>query len=756
MDADTTHGQVKELLQLALEQPEPSRALFVEAAVGYQEQVRTEVLELLRAREDLPAVLAEGALLDYLSPAPTIQPGSRLGNYIVDRVLAEGDYATVFRARSADPEIDRPVAIKILNGGTRSEEALARFSREARVLSALAHPGIVRLYEVGRTPEGRPYYVMEFVDGDAIDKAAEALSATGILELFLRVAEAVSIAHRSLVVHRDLKPSNILVDPDGQPKILDFGIALLLSGDSRLTQPGIGPMTIRYASPEQVRGDRSITTLADVYSLSVLLYELLWKRSPYGEGLSLYQLASRIASGDVARPPGKRVSGDLEAIVFKGLSLNPERRYASVDRMADDTRRYLAGRPVAASPPSALRTAGKLIARNRVASSLIASLLVLVVTFVTLLYQERERALKRSAELTQLAGTSLGEVVEAMRLVPGSLRAVGLLYQKRVEVLEALVREEPANHEAKRKLVLSLFNLGTVEGHPRTASLGQLPDGLRSFQRALLLAEQAYLRRPGTEELVDICYAQQYLGSVYQAQGRLEEAREAFSACLTRMKRHLQQHASGSEDASAVTALDLSLLAVNSAMEQKGKDYDLQIAEAIQIRKRDLENASPESRPRMLRQLSISLALAAEGALALEEWSRALGFAKEGASIEEESMARNALPESDYYLSAHLLHAAIALRRLGETEEAERFARRALKQSEAATAREPDSLPFRHRKSRIIGELAELTWLLGDRDAAQRLREAHLALGKQNFEADETNRFLAEDFKDAQTVIDER
>lgn len=371
---------------------------------------------------------------DPSGSAARLQPGSRIGNYRVIRLLAEGGMGSVYLAARDDDSFSRQVALKVVRGGMTSGQILERLKTERRILAGLSHPYISRLYDGGSTPDGQPYFVLEYIEGEAIDAYCRknALSIDERLALFVKVCQAVQYAHQNLVVHRDLKPGNILVTPDGDPRLLDFGIAKLvnpdLAGDGAdLTDPILRVATPNYASPEQLRGDL-ITTSSDVYSLGVLLYKLLTGHLPHSfSGLTLAEIESRLESSTplppsaaVSRPvetpdePNKledaeatddtahrkhpKLASDLDAIVLKALRTVPRQRYSSVEGLADDIERFRHGLPVLAHAGSWRYRARKFVRRHRAAVATAAAVALLLVGFtIAFALQARRVAAERDA-----------------------------------------------------------------------------------------------------------------------------------------------------------------------------------------------------------------------------------------------------------------------------------------------------------------------------------------------------------------------
>ncbi|HSS48989.1 MAG TPA: protein kinase [Thermoanaerobaculia bacterium] len=320
-------------------------------------------------------------------PRDAAAEGIRVGPYRVLSKLGHGGMGAVYLAARDAPGFTQKVALKLIKRGMDTDEIVRRFVAERQILASLAHPNIARLFDGGSTPDGRPYFVMEYVEGQPITAFAgdHKLSIEARLRLVLRLCRAVQHAHQSLVVHRDLKPANILVDAEGEPKLLDFGIAKLLDpssfgGMTALTGLAPGPMTPDYASPEQHAGG-PITTATDVYGLGLLLYELLVGQNPraverrLGEGWaerppSQALVALSGAKDAEARRLARRVSGDLDTIIGKALEREPERRYGTAAALAEDIERHLAQKPVAARRPTLAYRLSRALARHKLAAAL--------------------------------------------------------------------------------------------------------------------------------------------------------------------------------------------------------------------------------------------------------------------------------------------------------------------------------------------------------------------------------------------------
>jgi eukaryotic-like serine/threonine-protein kinase len=403
--------RVKEVLALALEQPPGSRSALLDAICAAEPGVRAEVESLLEA-DALAGTFIDTPVLPWLDPIEDEDPhiGRQLGPYFIEQCLGRGGMGAVYLARRADKEFEHSVALKMIRRGMDSELVVRRFRHERQILASLNHPHIARLFDGGTTPEGLPYFVMEYVAGTPIDRYADErrLTTPDRLRLCLGVFDAVQHAHDRHIVHRDLKPGNVLVTADGQPKLLDFGIAKILDpgmdGDSTLTSLA-RPMTPDYASPEQILG-QPVTVATDVYALGLLLYELLTGHRAYQFATRTpEEMASVVCDLDPERPSTavartetsvradgttetttpltvsgtrdgspealrRRLSGALDAIVLKALRKTPALRYPTVTALADDVRRYLDEQPVSAGRDAWRYRGARFLRRHRSAAGL--------------------------------------------------------------------------------------------------------------------------------------------------------------------------------------------------------------------------------------------------------------------------------------------------------------------------------------------------------------------------------------------------
>jgi eukaryotic-like serine/threonine-protein kinase len=419
--------RLKTILGEALEQnSSPARIALVERRCGQDtdlleeaESLLAEAEALLKERTDSFEDCAQNAASTFWQEGPP-RGGERVGAYVIVRELGRGGMGTVFLAERADGQFEKQVAIKILNRGADTAEILRRFRAERQILARLDHPNIGRLLDAGTTDDGLPYFIMDYIVGAPVTRfaVAQRLSTRQRLELFLKICVAVEFAHRNLVVHRDIKPSNILANAEGEPKLLDFGIAKLLAKDeaaAQLTTEAKQHLTPICASPEQAKGD-PITVATDIYSLGALLYEMLSGQKPhrFSTARPTREELALVVGEQVPPPPSAVTSdtqtarllrGDLDAIVLFAMRKEPGMRYATVADLADDIRRHLAREPVVARHPTLGYRAKCLIKRN--GSRLVASAaIVIVLAGVLFAFWARSQQNVRQAAGIQARGVS--------------------------------------------------------------------------------------------------------------------------------------------------------------------------------------------------------------------------------------------------------------------------------------------------------------------------------------------------------------
>jgi serine/threonine protein kinase len=552
--------RVERIYHAAMQCEPTDRNDLLDEACGQDATLRTEVESLLiygaspvpflekPAFEVLAEALAED-IRDTESKSSTRMIGTRIAQYRIVDKLGSGGMGEVFRAVRADDLFEKHVAIKLVRQGLDSEFMEARFRRERQILAGFEHENIARLLDGGTTDEGHPYFVMELVEGKPIDEYCDdaKLGTSARLALFRSVCSAVEYAHRRLVVHRDIKPSNILVTADGVPKLLDFGIATILTPEtygpeSVRTEMTMRIMTPQFASPEQLQG-KLITTAADVYSLGVVLYRLLTgqmpyrtdSNSPYDLALAVCETAPEKPSSAVRRqgsspiapmngtaPQGselqhpapeasrstpevlcglrgttpdrlrRTLSGDLDHILLKALRKEPEHRYASAREFADDLRSYECGLPVLARRGTFAYRSGKFIRRNRFILAITAVFVLIGLIGIAVIVREAQvarmqevRAERRFNDLRSLANSLLFEIHDSIRDLPGSTSARKLLVDRALHYLDSLSQESADTPGLQQELAAAYERVGDVQGNPYFANLGDTAGAIASYRKAL-------------------------------------------------------------------------------------------------------------------------------------------------------------------------------------------------------------------------------------------------------------------------------
>jgi len=525
-------SEVKPVLARLLEADERDRPALLDELCGSDAELRRAVESLLsleaQADDLLNSAIAPGAALRAESPAP-----STIGPYRVVNEIGRGGMGVVYLGERGDGAYQKRVAIKLVTSGMRHAGLERRFRRERQILAQLEHPGIARLLDGAATADGQPYFVMEYVEGLPLLAYCETaqLGVEARLELFVSICDAVSYAHQRLVVHRDLKPGNILITPEGRSKLLDFGLARVLEGGPDLTETAVPAMTPAYASPEQIRGEPD-TVAGDVYSLGVILYELLAARRPYRDAKTLAELARAIAeeaplplTDAVPSALRRRVRGDLETIVAKALEKDPRRRYATVAEFAEDVRRHLDGRPVKARPATWRYRFGKALRRHRVAIPAASLALLLIVGFGAAAWWEGRQAQRRFEQVRGLAHSVLFELHDAIERLPGSTAARELLVRRALEYLENLSKESGRNAAVAREVALGYERVAIVQGDLGDSNLGKVSAALESFRKADAILARLAVRDSGRELRKDRLRVANELASSLASNGRIEEAR---------------------------------------------------------------------------------------------------------------------------------------------------------------------------------------------------------------------------------------
>ena len=531
--------QVKSLLEQTLDQHPATRVSWLEEKCP-DPYIRGEVLSLLQAHTDVEDFLeqpsrAGAELVAALRPDSLL--GERIGPWRLMEEIGRGGMGTVYRAVRADEEFHREAAIKIVTRGMDTDILLRRFRTERQILANLEHPYIARLIDGGTTPGGLPYFVMEYVQGDPLTVYCDKhrLGVNERIDLFRKVCSAVAYAHQNLVVHRDLKPANILVTADGTPKLLDFGIARIMRGPGReMSEPTVTMLrmaTPAYASPEQIRGAVAGTP-SDIYSLGVILYELLTGHRPYRlPARDADELARVIcereptrasvvvgftesverSSGDVSVVDAtgvchdrdttldqlrRRLRGDLDNIMSMALRKEPHRRYESVEQFSEDLQRHAAGLPIQARRDTWNYRLSKFVDRHRagVAAGVLAILLLSSLSIVAL--HKAAQLARRLEEDQKLATSFMVEVHDSIAKLPGSTPAREAILQQSLKYLNGLSRDAGDDPTFQRSLALAYEKFAELQVGLMGPGLGRSAEALETCKKAQDIREAVAAQAP--------------------------------------------------------------------------------------------------------------------------------------------------------------------------------------------------------------------------------------------------------------------
>lgn len=571
--------QVEEIFQCAIERAPEERAAFLEEACAGDQSLRREVESLIAADREAGSFIdpRQSASLLLADAGSQSILGRQIGPYKITGQIGQGGMGSVYLAVRADDEYSKQVAIKLIRRGMDTDFIIRRFRNERQILASLDHANIARLLDGGTTEDGLPYFVMEYIEGKPIDRYSDDNSLNTIerLKLFRDVCAAVQYAHRNLVIHRDIKPGNILVAADGVPKLLDFGIAKLLNPELAAqtldqTMATVLMMTPDYASPEQIRGEQ-ITTASDVYSLGVVLYELLTGHRPHRlrnyqphevlrviceeeperPSIALTQLEAAMTAevSSYVTPPTRRMSkpregnpdrlrrrleGDLDNIVMKALNKETERRYSSVEQFSEDIRRHLEGLPVIARNDTLFYRAGKFIRRHRVvvAAAIIVAMTLIAGIIATAWQAHAARQQRDKAQYEKAKAEQVSAFLQSMlQYANPSWYSPGKGKGPETTVLDAL-------SDAAGRIDTQLADQPEVRGDLHCTigdtyrALGLLDDAQRHFDVSLEI--RLGLFGQSSAKVAESLF---YLGAVQHSRGNLEQAEMLIRQALEIQRR---------------------------------------------------------------------------------------------------------------------------------------------------------------------------------------------------------------------------
>lgn len=564
------------------------REQFLEKA---DRETRAEVESLIEA-EKQNKFAQPVAHLSGLWQAESVEnhAGQEIGGYKIIREIGRGGMGIVFEATREKGDFSQTAALKILKAGINSGAMLRRFSHERQILASLEHPNIARLID-GGSAEGTPFLAMEFVDGEPIDEFCRErnLNFKQRLHLFLQICAAVSFAHSRLVVHRDLKPSNILVTSGGQVKLLDFGIAKILSAgktDYTQTVTALGMMTPKYASPEQISG-AIVSTASDIYSLGLILYELLagvpayefpsqrpdeiariiCEAEPLRPSARIPVLRWRTADAKETKSGGRQTSGiesktnpksqirnlkslrgDLDNIILKALQKNPSRRYASVEQLAGDIERHLEGLPVLARPDTFSYRLEKFVTRNRFAVMTGALILLILIAGIAATgwqayraEKQRKLAERRFNQVRELANNIVFKYYDEAEKLPASTPLREMLVKDSLAYFDSLAQDEGADDALKSELGKAFLRIAGVEGRPFSPNLGQTAQAIENYRKGIEILQPLIVDSTDTGLQSEFLIANADYAVVLRQNGRMAEADEFFRKAVTAGEKFLRQ-----------------------------------------------------------------------------------------------------------------------------------------------------------------------------------------------------------------------
>lgn len=495
-------SQVQEIFDAICLLDEADRRHTLDERCNGDDDLREKVQRLVRAFDDERAANSQ---------AHAASGGRHFGPWQTIRLIARGGMGEVWLGQRADGQHEQQAAIKVLSPYLAGADSIHRFRRERELLARLEHPNIARLLDGGVSSQGEPYLVMEYVDGTALDQYCDnhRLSIRARLELMIKVCAAVNSAHQYLIVHRDLKPGNILVTGDGEPKLLDFGIAKMIDAESGRERTATVNLflTPAYASPEILRGEPA-TVASDVYSLGVVLYQLLTGRRPFSTSSAFPAAELERALRETAPERPSQVTeaaaeqrstsssrlrqtlkGDLTTILEKALEYEPSRRYPSAERLANDLKRYLSNRPILARPQTFRYRAAKFVSRHRVTVGLAAFALLGAAAGVISTVSEKRVAERRFDEVRNLAHYVLFDLYDSVSNLSGSARVRAEMANRATDYLNTLAKEAQNDRGLRLELAEGYLRLGDIQGNMFRTNLGNTRAALATYQKGLDLLD---------------------------------------------------------------------------------------------------------------------------------------------------------------------------------------------------------------------------------------------------------------------------
>lgn len=748
MTIDRWH-RIEEIFQSAVERPVSERSEYVAQVCGDDYELRSEVESLLASDSDAVTVLhsvIEADVVRLNRESSASEAGLRVGPYSLVRELDSGGMGVVYLAVRSDDQYFQIVAIKMIRRGMEWPSLIHRFRAERQILANLTHPNIGAILDGGETEDGRPFIVMEYVEGQPITLACESrgLSIREKVELFRSVCSAAHYAHQKLVIHRDVKPSNVLVTPQGVVKLIDFGVSKplapeLIPGELPKTESWQRLMTPDYASPEQLQG-QELTTASDIYSLGVLLFELLTGSRPYSLGELSPAAAERlVCEGDIPKPssvPGlpdrvrKQVAGDLDRIVSKAMDQDPSRRYLSAQHLEEDLVRFLQGKPVLARDATPIYRLSKFIKRHRTAC-LMASVTLVVLAGSIFLHQRQSRAAdSRVKQVAALADSAIADLTEKLQQSPASIEAQASLFHSALGYLEQLTRDSGNDPRLLLELSHAYTRVGDLEGSPFVANLGNSATAVTSYQEALRTALDAHARLPGEESTEAAIEAYHRLAGMESFLGNTQKALDGYQKSLPLATEFLQQKPADpmrrrllAMNYAGIGDVELSSLEPDKALNNYRQAFQVFGSDANGQEDHDRTLAGLYlRRARVLNELGPQPEAVADVHRAIEI---AQGLTRQFPS--ERQVQRDLFSA---YQNMVLTLAGRDLLNIGDSKQAQLYARKALGIAEALAAADPKNVQARYDLSLAYTTMGD-SFRLSQPTAAGRWYRTSIALTKE-------------------------
>ncbi|MBV8572384.1 MAG: protein kinase [Acidobacteriaceae bacterium] len=754
---------IQEIFQAALERPLTERKTYISEACGDDEDLRSEVESLLANDADAETVLRSvlaGDIRDIENTANCSEAGLQLGPYRLVRDIDSGGMGSVYLGVRSDDQYFQIVAIKMVRKGVESPALIQRFRAERQILATLNHPNIGAILDGGETADGRPFIVMEYVEGQPITITCESqgMAIRQRVELFRSVCAAVHYAHQKLVIHRDIKPSNVLVNPQGTVKLIDFGVSKplapeLMPGQIPKTETFQRLMTPDYASPEQFMG-QELTTATDIYSLGVLLFELLTGSRPYtirdlspgaAENVICHQEHRKPSSvRGLPKTTRRELAGDLDRIVQMAMDRDPARRYQSAQHLDEDLLRYLEGKPVLARKATLLYTASKFIRRHRMASLMTCLTLLLLGGSLAYHTWQSRLADARVKHIQTSATSVISEMTDKLQQSSASVETQAALFQSALKYLQQLRQSSGNDPRVLVDLSKAYARVGDLQGSPTVgANLGNPSAAIGSYKMAVNLALESHARLPEDESTRAAISAYQKLGDVQSSEGDSQGSRDAYQHAVG-LAADFWKQKTDDPDRKRLLVVNYSGLGYVEWADLK-TDKALENFRSALERFGDTPNGKPDHDNTLIRLHWLS-------ALALRELgsaSESVANLRKSISIAE-TLVRDAPSDASAKRSLSVIYGAIVgslagdpMLNVGDSAQAQMYARRAVEIVEALAAMDRSNAQARDDLINAYSEMADSFRLTQPAVASQWYRKA-IALTRQVKDTDAAQNWLSQ------------